>query len=135
MKINYIKEIKSLIILVHIHTCDAMGANKRAARPDSPAFNFSLLGRGMLDGQGVIRTASSPSSISAPRAADMLRATLVSSQSLSPCSIVGESANNAAAIKRALRLFEGGAVTSPESVLGETRMIMIQVQVYAQDKC
>ena len=62
----------------------AMGANKRAARPDSPACNFSLRGRGMLDRQGVILTESLPSSISPPRAAAMLKATFVSSQSLIP---------------------------------------------------
>ena len=56
----------------------------RAARPDSPAFNSSHLGLGILDGQGMMFTASFPSSISAPREAAMLSAAVVSSHSLRP---------------------------------------------------
>ena len=102
----------------------AMGANIRAASPDSPALSSFARGRGIPPGVGEMRMASFPSSISAPRTAAISSADVVSSLSLIPCIIEGESARRAAAMNRALRLFEGGAETSPDSVLGVTRRII-----------
>ena len=40
--------------------------------------------------------------------------------------MVGVSAKRAAAMNLALRLLEGGAVISPDKVLGDTRIIIIR---------